>query len=90
MNRLATVLLILAITFFAAGTASAHVRFHLFGVFPFPSVVVAPAPVYPYPAYYPPYPAYSYRVWIPGYWDWRWTGYGRARVWIPGHWRYRP
>ncbi len=90
MNKLLTALLILTVTFLAAGTASAHVRFGFFGVFPFPSVTVAPAPVYSYPAYYPPYPAYppyGYRAWVPGHWEWRWTGYGRARVWIPGHWR---
>ncbi len=87
MKRVLTVLLVLMVTFLAAGTASAHVRFHFFGVFPFPSVAVAPAPVYSYPAYYPPYPPYRYRVWVPGHWDWRWTHRGWARVWIPGYWR---
>jgi len=30
----------------------------------------------------------SYRVWVPGYWEERWTPYGWEKVWIPGYWRY--
>ncbi len=90
MRKLLVAMLILMVTFLAAGTASAHVRFHFFGFIPFPPVVVAPAPVYSYPAYYPPYSSYGYRVWVPGHWDWRWIDHGWGRVWIPGYWRYGP
>ncbi len=84
MKKLLIAMLILVVTFLAAGTASAHIRLHHFGFISFPSVVVAPAPVYSYPAYYPPY---GYRAWVPGHWAWRWTYYGWGRVWIPGYWR---
>ncbi len=87
MKKLLVIMLILVVTFLAAGTASAHGRFHHFGFIPFSPVVVAPAPVYSYPAYYPPYRSYGYRVWVPGHWAWRWTYYGWGRAWIPGYWR---
>lgn len=90
MKRLLVAILVLIVTFLAAGTASAHVRFHFFGFVPFPPVVVVPAPVYSYPTYYPPYPSYGYRVWVPGHWDWRWIDQRWERVWITGYWRYAP
>ncbi|MCJ7704842.1 MAG: hypothetical protein MUO28_04800, partial [Desulfobacterales bacterium] len=31
---------------------------------------------------------YGYRVWVPGYWEERWTPYGCESAWVPGHWRY--
>jgi len=51
------------------------------------------SPPVSYRSYYPPYPAYpsyeyGYRVWVPGYWEERWTPYGWESVWVPGHWRY--
>jgi hypothetical protein len=58
---------------------------------------VAPPPVY-YRGYYSP-PSYygpdyyyndPYRVWVPGYWENRWTPYGWERIWIPGYWQYSP
>jgi hypothetical protein len=91
MKRLLVVGLILVVMFLAVGKASAHGRFGFF--FPFPPLVIAPSPpAYYYPGYYPPpYPYYrNYRAWVPGHWDWRWTGYGWQRVWIPGYWRYGP
>lgn len=91
MKKLLVAALVLMVTLLAAGTALAHVSFHFFGFFPFPSVVVAPAPVYSYPpAYYPPYPSYGYRVWVPGHWESRWTDHGWERAWLPGYWRYSP
>jgi len=90
MKKLILAVLVLTVTFLAAGTASAHGRFHFFGFFRFPPVVVAPAPVYSYPPYYPSYPSYGYRVWVSGHWDWRWAHHGWERVWIPGYWRYSP
>ena len=44
-----------------------------------PGTWISP-PVY-YRSYYPPYRAYpsygyDYRVWVPGYWEERWTPYG--------------
>lgn len=90
MKKLLMIGFILLVTFLAVGTASAHVRFHFFGLFAVPPVVIAPAPVNYYPGYYSPYPYYGYRVWVPGHWDWRWTPRGWGRVWIPGYWRYGP
>ncbi len=87
MKKLLVAMLILVVTLLAAGTASAHVRLHFFGFIPFPPVVVAPAPVYSYPAYYPPYPSYGHRVWVPGHLAWRWADHGWGRAWIPGYWR---
>ena len=52
-----------------------------FGVFVGPPTVYYGVSTYSYP---PPY-----RVWVPGYWDWRWSGYRWERVWIPGHWQWR-
>ena len=61
-----------------------------------PHVLLPPPPVYYHP-YYPPHSYYHYyvpepygeRVWVSGYWDWRWNpNYGGwERVWIPGFWR---
>jgi hypothetical protein len=40
--------------------------------------------------YWPSQPYYhpSYRSWIPGYWENRWTTYGWITIWIPGYWSY--
>jgi hypothetical protein len=92
-------LIILAI-FLSSGSAFAWFRpyYGHFGVFIAPPPIwVAPPPVY-YRGYYPP-PSYygqdyyyndPYRVWVPGYWENRWTPYGWERIWIPGYWQYGP
>jgi hypothetical protein len=92
-------LIILAI-FLSSGSAFAWFRpyYGHFGVFiASPPIWVAPPPVY-YRGYYPP-PSYygqdyyyndPYRVWVPGYWENRWTPYGWERIWIPGYWQYSP
>jgi hypothetical protein len=92
-------LIILAI-FLSSGSAFAWFRpyYGHFGVFIAPPPIwVAPPPVY-YRGYYPP-PSYygqdyyyndPYRVWVPGYWENRWTPYGWERIWIPGYWQYSP
>jgi len=72
------------------GTASAHWRTHFgFGLVLPPPVVWAPPVVYPsYPAYGNYGPGYyGHRVWVPGYWENRWTPYGWTRAWISGYWR---
>jgi hypothetical protein len=56
-----------------------HRSYFGFGLFVGPPAVYYAPPSY----YYPP----PHRVWVPGYWDWRWSGHGRARIWIPGYWR---
>jgi len=58
-----------------------------------PAVWISPPPYYrtyypPYQYYPPDYYGYSNRVWVPGYWEERWTPYGWERVWVPGYWRY--
>ena len=66
-----------------------------FGIFPAPPPFwVGPPAVYyrgyyPTPGYYPPGYYEPYRVWVPGYWQDRWTPHGWQRVWIPGYWQYR-
>ena len=67
-----------------------------FGSFVAPPPFWAGPPAFYNPGYYPPpgyyAPNYYYapsRVWIPGYWENRWTPSGRVRAWIPGYWEYR-
>lgn len=62
------------------------------GIYIRPPALLIPPPVY-YRSYYPhyrayPYYEYGYRVWVPGYWEERWTPYGWESVWVPGYWRY--
>ena len=92
---IAMILLIVLIT---VGSASAWHRYpggphRHFGVFIGPPVIYLPPPppFIRYHYYYPPYDYThpGYRVWVPGYWDCRWTPYGWERVWIPGHWEWR-
>jgi hypothetical protein len=56
-----------------------------------PPIYIAPPPFYylPPPYYYDGYYSRDYRVWVPGYWDYRRAPYGWERAWIPGHWEYR-
>jgi hypothetical protein len=77
------------------GPASAWQRHHShhshFRMYIGPPVIWTPPPVY-YRYSYPPYDYFydrGYRVWIPGYWDYRWTPYSWRRVWIPGRWEWR-
>jgi hypothetical protein len=94
-----TTLILLAILL-SSGSAFAWYRHSPghFGIFITPPPVwVAPPAVYyrgyyPQPSYYGPGYYYDYpdRVWVPGYWEQRWTPYGWERVWIPGYWQYGP
>jgi hypothetical protein len=86
------------IVFSAAGSGFAWHRYSpRFGVFVRPPVILAPPPPIIYHGYAAPpngYYGYDYyygrhRVWVPGYWDWRWTPNGRGRVWAPGYWGWR-
>jgi hypothetical protein len=88
--------LILLAIFLSSGQAFAWHRGH-FGIFIAPRPLWVGPPVFYSPGYYPP-PSYygpgyyyssPYRVWVPGYWEERWTAYGRERAWIPGYWKYR-
>jgi hypothetical protein len=93
------ILLILMVFLITTDIASARGRYHHgpshrsgFYIGP-PSIWVAPPvyyrPYYPsYRAYPPDYYGYGYRVWVPGYWEERWTPYGWEKVWVPGYWRY--
>jgi hypothetical protein len=87
-------LLTLVLTTGVASAWHSHSHFGL-GLFFAPPVVLPPPPVY-FRAHYPPYGYYSpdyydygYRVWVPGYWEKRWTPYGWRRSWVPGYWEYR-
>jgi hypothetical protein len=94
MKKILMIGMVSLIILLAAGPASAwrgHPRGHShFGVFFGPPVIYfTPPPVY-YRYYYPPdYYDPGYRVWVPGYWDYRETPYGWERIWIPGHWEWR-
>jgi hypothetical protein len=95
MKKILILSLVLGLTvvFLAARPASAH-RVH-FGIglgFWGPPVYYAPPPVVytrPPAVYYPPYDYSSYRDWVPGHREQRWTPYGWQRDWVPGYWRYR-
>ena len=98
MKRFIVISLILLAIFLSSGSAFAWRGNGHFGVFIAPPPIwVAPPPVY-YRGYYSP-PSYygpdyyyndPYRVWVPGYWENRWTPYGWERIWIPGYWQYGP
>ena len=98
MKRFIVFSLILLAIFLSSGSAFAWRGYGHFGVFIAPPPIwVAPPPVY-YRGYYSP-PSYygpdyyyndPYRVWVPGYWENRWTPYGWERIWIPGYWQYGP
>jgi hypothetical protein len=85
------VLLILALTVGPVLAWRGHPRGHShFGFFIGPPVFFVPPPtVYPRYYYPPEYYDPGYRVWVPGYWDYRDTPYGWERVWIPSHWEWR-
>jgi len=90
----AIVMLILVLTTGVVSAWHSHPRLH-FGLFFTPPVLLPPPPVY-FRSYYPPYGYYppdyynsSYRVWVPGYWERRWTPHGWRRSWVPGYWEYR-
>jgi hypothetical protein len=97
MKKLLVLAMVSLILFLAAGPASAWYghgyhpggRSH-FGFFIGPPVFFAP-PLPVYPRYYYPQEYYDpgYRVWVPGYWDYRGTPHGRERVWFPGHWEWQ-
>jgi len=100
MKKIFIFSLVLLALSLAAGPASAgSSSYFQFGVilgppffyFPPPPVYYAPPPAYywPPPYYYGGYYPPSYRVWVPGYWDYRRTPYGWERAWIPGHWEWR-
>jgi len=93
MKKLLILAMVLLVLLLAAGPASAwrgHPRGHShFGIFVAPPVFFGPPPLV-YPRYYAPqYYDPAYRVWVPGYWDYRDTPYGWERVWMPGHWEWR-
>ena len=95
MKKLIMISLILLTIFLSSGSALAWYRGH-FGIFVTPPPFWVGPPAFYNPGYYPPPgyygPNYYYapsRVWIPGYWENRWTPYGRVRAWIPGYWEYR-
>lgn len=86
MKKILIVSAVVSAILLAAGTASAHWQTYLnFGFYlpPPPVWVPPPPPVAVYPGY-PSYGYYGYRVWVPGYWESRWSPYGWTRVWIPG------
>ena len=96
MKKIIMISLILLAIFLSSGQAFAWHRGH-FGIFIAPRPLWVGPPVFYSPGYYPP-PSYygpgyyyssPYRVWVPGYWEERWTPYGRERAWIPGYWKYR-
>lgn len=97
MKKVLMMAMVLLIVLITVGSASAWHRHprghrHQFGVFIGPPVIYVPLPPpVRYHYYYPPYDYYDrgYRVWVPGYWDTRWTSYGWERVWIPSHWEWR-
>ncbi len=99
MKKILFILLILITFLLISGVASARDRYPYHHRHPYrseiyispPAIWIAP-PVYYRPYYspyrdYPPTP-YGYRVWVPGYWEERWTPYGWEKVWVPGYWRY--
>lgn len=100
MKKILVISLTLLVILLTTGVASAWHRHHFshrhhshFGVFiGSPFVLIGP-PVYhrPYYPYYRAYPpeGYGYQVWVPGYWEERWTPHGWEKVWVPGYWRYR-
>ena len=97
MKKILIVPVVLITILLTSGMASAHWRTYFnFGVYLPPLAVWTPPP--PPVAAYPGYPSngyhspgyYGYRVWVPGYWESRWTAYGWRRAWIPGYWRYTP
>jgi len=91
MKRIFLVAVAVSIVFLAAGSALAWGHPH-WGVRAFigPPLILPPPPVVHY-SYPPPYDYYygSHRVWVPGYWDWRWTPRGWLRARVPGHWGWR-
>jgi hypothetical protein len=99
MKKILVAGIALLIVFLADGSALAWHRHSHFdvGVFIRPPIILAPPPMIIYHGYYPPpYGYYDYdyyygrhRVWVPGYWDRRWTPSGWGRVWVPGYrgWR---
>jgi hypothetical protein len=99
MKKTAFILLILITFLIITGFALARDRrpYHHrppdhSGIYIRPRGIWISPPVY-YRSYYPPYRAYpsygyGYRVWVPGYWEERWTPYGWESVWVPGYWRY--
>ena len=95
MKKLIMISLILLTIVLSSGSALAWHRGH-FGIFVAPPPFWVGPPAFYNPGYYPPpgYYARNYyyapsRVWIPGYWENRWTPSGRVRAWIPGYWEYR-
>jgi hypothetical protein len=97
MKKVLMICIVFLVILLTIGSASAWHRhpYSNLRLFIGPPVVWVPPPVY-YRGYYPPYDyvgpgyyEYGYRVWVPGYWEERWTPYGWERVWIPGYWEYR-
>lgn len=93
--------LIFILLFFSKNTFSWHRHprhYFSFGiVFAPPPIVIGPPVIYwnyymppPPKVYEPPYYICPNRVWVPGYWEERWTPYGWERVWVPGYWRCDP
>lgn len=86
-KRLIGTVMVLVMILLASGSALAwdgH-RFGHRGHFGLGVFIGPPVVSYGPPTYYTS-PA---RVWVPGYWDWRWSGRGWVRIWVPGYWQWR-